>query len=201
MKSSLRRTLLGACLLCTGSGLFAQGRGPGGGGPGGGGPHGGGQLNGGPSFGEPRSTFPTVNPSGRGLPPSPGSGSRGTNSSMRGGLQLGPPGRWWDDKSFAKSLGLSKEQQKKMDAVFNSSKSSLLENYKALQREESKLEKATREARPDEARIFAGIDAVAQARAALEKANAHMLLLVRQEMDVDQIARMEKFREQASDDQ
>ena len=123
------------------------------------------------------------------------------NSSMRGGLQLGPPWRWWDDKSFAKSLGLSKEQQKKMDAVFNSSKGSLLENYKTLQREESKLEKATRETRPDEARIFAGIDAVAQARAALEKANAHMLLLMRQEMDVDQIARMEKFREQAPDEQ
>lgn len=198
--SSLKEILLYACLLCTAAGLSAQGRGPGGGGPGGpgGGGAGGGQPGGGPSFGQPRSTFPTTNSNGRGGPPSPGSG--GTNSTMRGGLQLGPPGRWWDDKGFAKTLGLSKEQQKKMDAVFNTSKGSILESYKALQKEESRLEKMTKESRPDEAKIFAGIDAVAQARAALEKSNAHMLLLVRQEMDADQISRMDKFREQASDE-
>jgi Spy/CpxP family protein refolding chaperone len=198
--SSMRGILLCACLLCTAAGLAAQGRGPGGGGPGGGGP-GGGQPGGGPSFGQPRSTFPSSNPNGRGGgPPAPGSGSGGTNSTMRGGLQLGPPGRWWDDKGFAKTLGLSKEQQKKMDFVFNSSKASILESYKALQKEESRLQKVTKEARPDEAKIFAGIDAVAQARAALEKSNAHMLLLVRQEMDPSQVERMEKFREQAADE-
>lgn len=114
---------------------------------------------------------------------------------MRGGLQLGPPGRWWDDKSFAKTLGLRKEQQKKMDAAFNMNKSSILESYKTLQKEESRLEAITKESKVDEARVFAGIDAVAQARASLEKANAHMLLQVRQEMDADQISRMEKFRE------
>lgn len=119
---------------------------------------------------------------------------------MRGGLQLGPPGRWWDNKSFAKSLGLRKDQQKKMDAVFNMSKGSILESYKALQKEESRLETLTKQPKPDEARIFAGIEAVAQARASLEKANAHMLLQVRQEMDADQIARMEKFREQPPDE-
>ena len=114
---------------------------------------------------------------------------------MRGGLQLGPPGRWWDDKAFAKTLGLSKDQQKRMDTVFNANKGPILESYKALQKEESNLQKLTREKKLDEAKIFAGIDAVAQARAALEKANAHMLLLVRQEMDEEQNARMERFQE------
>lgn len=123
------------------------------------------------------------------------SGARGAGGPMRGGLRLGPPGRWWDDKGFAKTLGLSKDQQKRMDTVFNANKGPILENYKALQKEESNLEKLTREKRPDEAKIFAGIDAVAQARAALEKSNAHMLLLVRQEMDDDQNARLERFQE------
>ena len=115
-------------------------------------------------------------------------------------MQLGPPGRWWDDKGFAKTLGLSKDQQKKMDAVFNANKGSILESYKALEKEESRLQAVAREKKLDEAKIFAGIDSVAQARAGLEKANAHMLLLIRQEMDADQNARMDKYRDQASDE-
>jgi hypothetical protein len=119
---------------------------------------------------------------------------------MRGGAQLGPPGRWWDDKSFAKTLGLSKDQQKKMDTVFNANKAPILDSYKALQKEESNLQKLTREKKLDEAKIFAGIDAVAQARASLEKANAHMVLLVRQEMDEEQNARMERFQEPVAEE-
>ena len=83
-----------------------------------------------------------------------------------------------------------------MDAVFNVNKGAILDSYKALKKEESKLEAVTKETRPDEAKIYAGIEAVAQARAALEKVNTHMLLQIRQEMDADQIARMEKFRAQ-----
>jgi Spy/CpxP family protein refolding chaperone len=179
--------LLGCGLLLSGAVALGQGRGPGGGGaPGGGGP-GGGR----PAFGTPGSPGGAV-PNDRGAYPGDTSGARGP---MRGALQLGPPGRWWDDKTFAKTLGLSKDQQKRMDTVFNANKGPILETYKTLQKEESNLEKLTREKKPDEAKIFAEIDAVAQARAALEKSNAHMLLLVRQEMDEDQNARLERFQE------
>ncbi len=187
MRGLFHKTMLLGCgLLLTGAIALGQGRGPGGGGaPGGGGPGGGGGR---PGFGGPA-------PNERGGYPGETSGARGAGGPMRGGLRLGPPGRWWDDKGFAKTLGLSKDQQKRMDTVFNANKGPILENYKALQKEESNLEKLTREKRPDEAKIFAGIDAVAQARAALEKSNAHMLLLVRQEMDDDQNARLERFQE------
>ena len=114
---------------------------------------------------------------------------------MRGGLQLAPPGRWWDDKTFVTSIGLRKDQQKRMDAIFNANKSAILENYKSLQREESRLEALTREVQPDKARIFAEIDAVNMARAAVEKAYAQMQLQVRQEMDADQVVKMDKFRD------
>jgi Spy/CpxP family protein refolding chaperone len=137
--------------------------------------------------------FPSPN-SGE-LPPAPNSGPAGTTSTMRGGLQLGPPGRWWDDRQFAQSIGLRKDQQKRMDAIFNANKSAILENYNSLLREESRLSAATREPQLDKARIFAAIDSVNQARAGLEKANAQMLLQVRQEMDPEQIARLEKFRD------
>ena len=109
-------------------------------------------------------------------------------------------GRWWDDKGVARTLGLSKDQQKKMDGVFAANRSQLLESYNVLQREESNLEALNKEKKPDEAKIFASIDAVAQARAALAKANAHMLLQVRQEMDAEQNARMQKLREQSGED-
>jgi len=113
---------------------------------------------------------------------------------MRGGLQLGPPGRWWDDRGFAKSLGLRPEQKRKMDDIFNANKGTILLRYQSLQQEEARLEDATREAQLDEASIFAAIDRVAQARASLEKANAHMLLLIRREMDKDQAERLEEHR-------
>jgi hypothetical protein len=95
---------------------------------------------------------------------------------------------------------LSKDQQKKMDTLFNANKASILESNKALSREESNLQKLTREKKLDEAKIFAGIDAVAQARAALDKALAHVQLQIRQEMDAEQNARMEKYQEPLADE-
>lgn len=199
---ALYAMLLCSCLSLTGAAALAQGRGPGGGGgsPGGGGPPGGGQPGGIPSFGQPHATFPNrgtsrSSPKGRGT-----ASTTGSNNPVRGGLQLGPPGRWWDDQDFARSLGLSKEQQRKMDAAFNMSKGSIVDSYKSLQKEESRLDKLTKESKPNEAQIFAAIDAVAQARTSLEKANAHMQLLIRQQMDPDQISRMDKLRELKSDE-
>jgi Spy/CpxP family protein refolding chaperone len=195
MRGVFHKTMLLCCsLLLTGAVAFGQGHGQGGG------PGGGGAGGGRPTFGVPGSGPSGVAPNGRSGYPGETPGSRGGVSPVRGGLQLGPPGRWWDDKTFAKTLGLTKDQQKRMDTVFNANKGPILESYKALQKEESSLQKLTREKKLDEARIFAGIDAVAQARATLEKANAHMLLLVRQEMDEEQNARMEKYQEPPADD-
>jgi Spy/CpxP family protein refolding chaperone len=132
--------------------------------------------------------------------PAPNTRNGGANSPTRGGLRLGPPGRWWDDKGFANSIGLRKDQQKKMDLIFNTNKSAILENYNSLQREESKLESLSKEPQPDRTRLFAQIDAVNQARSSLEKANAQMLLQIRQEMDPEQLTRMDKFREKPPDE-
>ena len=184
MSTALRRTMfLYACLTLTTATALAQ-HGAGGGGMGG--QHGGSAMGGQPGMGFPNE---------RGGPSALGLHRPGTFGGMHGGIQLGPPGRWWDDKDFAKSLGLRKDQQKKMDSVFDANKGAILDSYKALQKQESNLEATTRESKLDEEKIFAAIDAVNQARSCLEKANAHMLLMVRQEMDADQLSRMEKFRE------
>lgn len=160
------------------------------GGPGGGGmgepqfPNGG-QGPGGPGMGGPGRT---------GGPPPQQPGQRGQAGDNRAGLQLGPPGRWWDDKSMAKSLKLSNDQQTRMDTIFEQNRGTLLARFEAVQQAETQMEELSRSPAPDEAALFAQIDRVAQARAELEKANTHLLLQLRSEMDAGQIKKLEKSR-------
>lgn len=129
-----------------------------------------------------------------GPPPNHAPDSAGTVSTMRGGLQLGPPGRWWDDKHFAKDLKLRPDQQRRMDGIFESNRSNLLKRFEDYQTEQSKLESLTHAKIPDEGALYAQIDRVAQARAELEKANAHYLLQLRNEMDQGQLSSLEDHR-------
>ena len=165
----------------------AQGHPGGPGGPPGGG---GGQPNGmGVPGGYPNS-FPDNNP--RSGPPPHGGDPQTTT--MRGSLQLGPPGRWWNDERFARDLGLNRDQQRRMDDVFKTNKGQLVRLYKEFQHEESQLEKVSRARVLDEAQIDAQIDKVVVARGQLEKANAHMLLEIRKQMTSDQTARLDERR-------
>lgn len=126
-----------------------------------------------------------------GPPPGPGDEPRST---MRGGLQLGPPGRWWDDKEFAHQLGLSAAQARRMDEIFQANRGTLLDRYRSLQQQESILERMTAGNRLNEEQIFQQIDRVTAARGALEKANAHMLLQIRQQMTDEQTERLDQHR-------
>ncbi len=176
------RTSRALALLLGAAGTAALAQGRGGGMGGGMGMPGGGRMGmPGDRMGMPMPGGMGNTPVGRGGPPPGASGS--ATSSMRGGLQMGPPGRWWDDKSFARTLGLNGENR---DA--------LLSRYESLQKAESKLEALARSKQPSEAALFTEIDHVAQARAELEKANTHMLLQLRDEMTADQIGKLEEHR-------
>ena len=113
-----------------------------------------------------------------------------------GGLQLGPSGRWWDNKEFAQSVGLDSRQQKRLDEVFDGNKDTLVKLYKSLQHEKSQLEKLTRSRELDENQIFKQIDRVAAARGELEKANAHRLLQIRKELTPEQSAKLDDLHPQ-----
>jgi Spy/CpxP family protein refolding chaperone len=110
----------------------------------------------------------------------------------RWGLQIGPPGRWWDDKHFVKSLHLRPDQQRRMDGIFEQSRPTLLKRYEALQKEQQQMETLTRARTLDENALFTQIDRVEQARADLAKATTHMFYQLRGEMDADQIAKIEQ---------
>ncbi len=119
---------------------------------------------------------------------------RGPGPEGRPGLQLGPPGRWWDDRATVKSLRLSPEQRTRMDAIFEQNRGALQSRFENVRQAEMQMEELARSDAPAEAALFAQIDRVAQARAELEKANTHLLLQLRREMDAEQIRRLEKMR-------
>jgi Spy/CpxP family protein refolding chaperone len=98
---------------------------------------------------------------------------------MEHAFRMGPRGRWWNNTEVAQKLGLSADQQKKMDDIFLQSRLKLIDQHAAVEKEEAILEPLLSAEQPDEARILSQIDKVAQARAELEKANARMLLGLR----------------------
>jgi len=186
----LRIACISFCLVAvTAVGAFAQGRGgPGGGGPppGGGGPGG---------SGGPGGQGGPGGPGGFGTqPPTSMAGPARTNIATHNALQLGPVGRWWDDKTVVQTVGIRRDQQKKMDAIFGANKQAILDSYKTFLSEQAKLDALSKNPKADQVKLFAAIDAVSQARAGLQKATTQMLLQVRQQMDPDQIAKLEKLR-------
>lgn len=109
-------------------------------------------------------------------------------------LQFGPVGRWWDDRSVVQAIGLRREQQKRMDAIFDHSKPAILDSYKVFLKAQSDLTAANKDPQSTKDRVFSAIDAVNQARAALQKATSAMLLQIRHEMDPGQVDKLEKIQ-------
>lgn len=122
---------------------------------------------------------PNVAPSSR--PPMPDRGFHG-----------GPPGRWWMDPGLVQRLGLTSDQQKRIDTVFQQSRLKLIDLSAALEKQEALLDPLLEADRPDETQVLAQIDRVAQARADLEKANGRMLFGFRSVLTQDQWKKLEE---------
>jgi Spy/CpxP family protein refolding chaperone len=103
----------------------------------------------------------------------------------------GPPGRWWTDPALVQKLGLTADQQKHIDTLFQQSRLKLIDLSAALQKEEAIMEPLVEADRSDESQVLAQIDRVALARAELEKANARMLLGFRGVLTQDQWKRLQ----------
>lgn len=97
-------------------------------------------------------------------------------------------GRWWDNPHVAKDLGLSHAQQKRMDQIFEHYKPKLMALHDNLHKQEAALGPmlGVTADNPNESRILAQIDTVAQARANLEKEFARMLLGIRRQLTPEQ---------------
>jgi len=105
---------------------------------------------------------------------------------MERSFRAGGPGRWWDNPNVAQQVGITDDQKKKMDDIFQQHKLQLIDLKAAVEKQEAIMEPLIQADQPDEAKILSQIDAIAQARAELEKANARMLFGIRTVLTPDQ---------------
>jgi periplasmic protein CpxP/Spy len=108
----------------------------------------------------------------------------------------GGMGRWWDNPDVAKNLNLGADQKQKIDDIVQQNRMRLIDLHASLQKEEATLDPLMSADSPDETKILAQIDKVAQARSELEKSNARMLLAMRQVLTVDQWSKLKALRAQ-----
>ncbi|HTZ59670.1 MAG TPA: Spy/CpxP family protein refolding chaperone [Acidobacteriaceae bacterium] len=124
-------------------------------------------------------------------PPNPGDNTgpppmEGRRPPMERAFHVGPFGRWWNNPEFVQKLGLTADQQKKMEAVFEQNRPGLLDLLANVRKEEAAMEPLLAADPLDDAKILAQIDRVTQARAELERANGRMLLGLRKVLTLQQ---------------
>lgn len=106
----------------------------------------------------------------------------------------GMRGRWWNNPKVAEQLKLTDEQKKAFDDILLQHRTTLIDLRGNVEKAELAMEPLIRNDQPNEAKILAQIDKVAQARAELEKANARFLLAIRSKLTPEQWKLMEAFR-------
>ena len=142
---------------------------------------------------------------GGGMGPGPGMGPEPGMGPMPGFGEHRPPmerafvapgdhGRWWNNPKMVERLKLTDEQRKAFDGILLDHRAKLIDLRASLEKAELTLEPLMSNDPPNEAKILAQIDKVAQARAELEKANAGFLLAIRAKLTPEQWKQMQAFR-------
>jgi hypothetical protein len=98
---------------------------------------------------------------------------------------------WWKNPDLVQKLTLTADQQKKMDDIFQQARLQLIDLKANVEKQEVLLEPMLSANPPDTNKVLAQIDAVASARAELEKANARMLLSIRGVLSADQWTKLQ----------
>jgi Spy/CpxP family protein refolding chaperone len=114
---------------------------------------------------------------------------------MHGGFHGLPHGLWWKNPMLAQQIGITPEQQKKMDDILQQSRLQLIDLKANVERQEVLLRPMLDANPPDTAQVLAQVDKLAQARADLEKSNARMLLGIRTVLTPDQWTKLQARRE------
>jgi Spy/CpxP family protein refolding chaperone len=115
----------------------------------------------------------------------------GWGEGMHSGLRVGPPGIWWHNPDLIQKLTLTPDQQKRMDDILQQSRLQLIDLRANVEKQELLMEPMLAANPPDTNKILAQIDHTAQARAELEKANAKMLLGIRNVLTPDQWTKLQ----------
>jgi Spy/CpxP family protein refolding chaperone len=103
-------------------------------------------------------------------------------------------GQWWNNPKIVERLKLTEEQRKTFDGILLQHRETLIDLKANVEKAELEMEPLIRDDEPNEAKILAQIDKVAQARAELEKANARYLLALRGKLTPEQWKQVQAYR-------
>jgi protein CpxP len=106
----------------------------------------------------------------------------------------GDHGRWWNNSRAVEKFKLTDTQRKAMDDIYQQHRLTLVDLHATLEKAELAMEPLISADQPEEGKILAQIDRVAQARAELEKANARMLLGIRRQLTPEQWKQLQTER-------
>ena len=121
-------------------------------------------------------------------------GFHGSRGGLDEGFRIAPAGLWWRSSMVAQRIGLTADQTKKMDSIFEQSRLQLIDLKANVEKQNAMLEPLLSANPPDTAKAMAQIDKVAEARAELEKADAKMLLGIRGVLTPDQWTKLHQGR-------
>jgi Spy/CpxP family protein refolding chaperone len=138
---------------------------------------------------QPDAGAPPMGPSQHMRTPDQGHG--GWGEGMRSGFRFGPSGIWWHNSDLIQKLTLTPDQQKRMDDILQQSRLQLIDLRANVEKQELLMEPMLAANPPDTNKILSQIDHTAQARAELEKANAKMLLGIRNVLTPDQWTKLQ----------
>ena len=102
-------------------------------------------------------------------------------------------GRWWDNPRVSAQIGLTDDQKKKMDDISQQHRLKIIDLDAGLKKQEAIMQPLIQADQPDEGKILSQIDAIASARAELEKDRARMLFSIRQTLTPDQWKKLQAF--------
>ena len=105
-------------------------------------------------------------------------------------------GRWWNNPKIAQAINLTDDQKKKMDDIFQQHRLKLVDLHANLEKQQIMMRPMIEADQPNESQVLAQIDKIAQARADLEKADAHMLFDIRKVLTADQWQKLKALHQQ-----
>jgi len=108
-------------------------------------------------------------------------------------MRVPGPHKWWKDSETVKQLGLSDGQATQIEQAFTDSKMRLIDMVATLQKEELRLDTLINADQPNENQVQNQVDKVVQARGALEKEHAMMMLNIRRLLTTEQWKKLQSM--------
>ena len=103
--------------------------------------------------------------------------------------------KWWQSETYKKELGLTTEQVKRLEEIFQKALPTLKANKATLDEAEAKFERLVE--RGDDSTVMEQVTVVEAARAELNKARTLMLLSMRKVLTKDQWAKFTALHQAA----